>query len=156
VAGIYLTVSFLHGGHAFLCILELVNGQPFSNTGRTFLAESLMQADGSIEDIYLLYAHGIAGAHNGGDIVRVVHILHYDGQFWLPVVEDLVDPCFTFGCHGCKNKIWNSGFSRNYIPCAYIYTRTTGQNQVSIKVNMICVAIYLKRAGGSGIKDKLR
>jgi hypothetical protein len=61
-----------------------------------------MPGDAGIEDEEILYAYRIAGAHNGGDIMRIEDVLQYDDDVLLSFVQHAGDPVFPLRSHNHK------------------------------------------------------
>jgi hypothetical protein len=99
-----------------------------------------MARDLSIQDIDILYTHSIAGAHNRGNIVRVMHILHYHSQPCLAAVKHLLQFVIPFRSHSAiKNekekpnvrKIDSAGCPKNR-PFKIIAVRENKSYQIDI------------------------
>lgn len=74
VGSVYFAVSGFNGLHAGFGVGELVYGKPSGSGCGAFFPEFLMWGNDGVEYIELLYAHGIGGAHDRRDIVRVVYV----------------------------------------------------------------------------------
>ena len=62
--------------------------------------------DPGVENIDILQAHGIAGAHHGRYIMRIENILQHNGDVGLALVQYRCKPVLAFGCHSAlKSKI---------------------------------------------------
>ncbi len=82
--GINALILFPEGFQAGRGIAKLVDCEPFGGTGGTAAAPFLMPGDLGVQHINLLDTDGLAGAHNGRDIMGVKNVLENHGKVGLP------------------------------------------------------------------------
>jgi len=58
-----------------------------------------VHACGCPHGIHLMYANGIGGADNSGDVMRLEYLLQADRQIWLPGSKYFTNPCIAFRTH---------------------------------------------------------
>jgi hypothetical protein len=86
-------------GETFRGVVILVHRQPGGGAAAAPGAPFFMTRDPGIQYDDVLYAHGVAGTHDGGDIVRIEYVLEDDAEATLSFVEDAGNTFFSFGSH---------------------------------------------------------
>ena len=82
----------------------LMDRKPLRCAAAAFGAPFFVPGYPRVEDKDVLYAHGIAGAHDGRDIMGVEDVFQYDGQMFLSFVQYAGDPLFSFRSHNSKKQ----------------------------------------------------
>ena len=90
--------------HALFHVIILMNGKPSHGACRGVATEGCVAGNDGGEHKHILHADGIAGTQYCGNIVRIMHILHYYHEAVLAVIEDFGYFGFPFRSHS-KSKV---------------------------------------------------